>query len=108
MYWNAIAEAVKKQEFLSGNSTSILYNPEFSLELNNNFSKVFNEIMTQYQQSQENAVAADASSIFPMGKWIIDQINSTLDKKSSTQTKSKTIEDLNKDLEKIVDKQCAG
>jgi hypothetical protein len=82
------------------------------LELNSDFTWAFSEVMAQYKKMQQNAIASDVSSILPMGKWILDQIDSILseDKKNSSSAKSLkwSIKELNKSLQKIVDKQCSG
>ena len=75
-----------------------IYNPYFSVDLNSEFAVNFDDIMNQYWQAQENAMSADISGLFPMGKWILDQVDSSILK----------VDDLKKILEKIKDKQCSG
>ena len=94
----------KKQEWYRIYSTGSEYNPNFSMELYSGFESAFKEVMVQYQKSQTNAIASDKSSILPMGKWILDQIDVLLteDKKESS-----SINNLRKNLQKIADKQCS-
>ena len=68
------------------------------MDLNSEFAVNFDDIMNQYWQAQENAMSADISGLFPMGKWILDQVDSSILK----------VDDLKKILEKIKDKQCSG
>ena len=74
-----------------------VYNPSFSVALNSEFSAILDDTLNQYWQAQENAIAADFSFLFPKGKWILDQVDSSILK----------IDDLEKILVKIKDKQCS-
>lgn len=74
------------------------FNPNFSLELESHFEDIFEETMNRYWQSLENAISSDISSLFPKGKWILDQIDTTM----------WNTDNLKNVLQKIADKQCSG
>lgn len=102
--WGATEKMTKKISSEDKKSTwrdfywKIDYNPEFSLELNSNFENMFDEIMNQYWQSLENAVSSDISDLLPKGKWILDQVNTSIG----------NTDELKKKLQKIVDYQCSN
>ncbi len=73
------------------------YNPEFSYDLNSNFTEIFDESINQFSQSQENAIATEISDLFPKWKWILSQIDTAI--KANGELKS--------NLQKISDKQCS-
>ncbi len=74
------------------------YNSDFSFDLDSEFFEVFQYTMDQYSQAQENWIAADVSDLFPRGKWLLDQMNTTI----------KNTDELEKNLQHIEDKQCKG
>ena len=74
------------------------FNPAFSYELNSGFNNIFEETMDWYWQSLKSAIASDNSNFLPKGKWILDQIDTTM----------KNTKDLESVLQKIVGKQCSG
>lgn len=74
------------------------YNSDFSFELDSDFTEVFQNTMDQYAQAQENWMAADVSDLFPRGKWLLDQMDTTI----------KNTDNLEKHLQHIEDKQCTG
>ena len=74
------------------------YNPSFSNELYSELDAILDDTLSQYWQAQENAMAVDISALFPMGKWILDQVDSSIRK----------VDDLGKVLGKIKDKQCSS
>lgn len=74
------------------------YNSDFSFDLDSEFYDVFQNTMDQYLQAQENWIAADVSDLFPRGKWLLDQMDTTI----------KNTDELEKNLQHIEDKQCTG
>ena len=74
------------------------YNQDFSFELDSDFTEVFQNTMDQYAQAQENWANTDVSDLFPRGKWILDQMTTSI----------KNTDDLEKHLQHIEDKQCEG
>ena len=74
------------------------YNSDFSFDLDSEFFEVFQYTMDQYSQAQENWIAADVSDLFPRGKWLLDQMDTTI----------KNTDELEKNLQHIEDKQCTG
>ena len=84
------------------------YKPEF-VNLYTDFTWVFNEIMIQYWQSQENAIASDMSDILSRGKWILDQVDVILEtSKSNKGGGNKNMKDLYNILHSIELKQCSS
>ena len=88
----------KKQDWYDVYWTGSEYNPEFSSELNSGFNSIFFEVMNQYWQSLEDAISSDISDLLPRGKWILDQVNTTME----NTDKLKDV------LQKIADKQCSA
>lgn len=74
------------------------YNTSFSRKLYSEFNVILDDTLNQYWQAQENAMAADVSALFPMWKWILDQVDTSIGK----------VDDLKKILEKIKNKQCSS
>ena len=73
------------------------YNPEFSNNMNGEFTVIFDDINEQLWHSQRAAMASDLSYELTKFRWLVDQI------------KSAEIEadKLEKDLKKIADYQCS-
>jgi hypothetical protein len=64
--------------------------------LNANFENIFDEVMDQYWQSLENAIYSDISDLLPKGKWVLDQVNTSIENTN----------ELKKTLQEIVNYQC--
>ena len=75
-----------------------LYNPSYKQELSSDFIQNFWEILQDFWQAQENAVASDITDILPRWKWILDQVDKAI----------KDTDELELNLQKIEDKQCTG
>ena len=86
VYWN--------QNFWSGS----VFNKSFSPELLSDISSSFGDVFSDYNQSQENAMAWDLSSELIKIRWLLDQLDAVM----------KAAEKLQKILQEIVDYQCAG
>ena len=76
--------------------SKVEYNPSFSSELNANFENIFDEVMDQYWQSLESAIYSDISDLLPKGKWVLDQVNTSIENTN----------ELKKTLQEIVNYQC--
>lgn len=96
--WSWTTAKDKKQQWYDMYGSGTEYSPNFSMELNSKFEDIFNETMDWYWQSLQSAISSDTSSLFPKGKWILDQVDKTM---SGTNN----LKDV---LQKIVDKQCSG
>lgn len=73
------------------------FNRFYDSDLWSGFLSSFETTMDEYSQSQETAIAGDASGLFPHLRSLLDQVDSVA---SGTDT-------LQKELQKIKDKQCS-
>ena len=78
------------------------YNPDFSEELSSKFELMFDDVMDKYWQSSENANSSEISDLLTRGKWILDQVDKSVDNIDNMTNGLKPI------LQKIVNKQCSG
>lgn len=75
------------------------YNPEFSMKLYSGFVDIYEETIKEYWEALETATDSDTSVLLKSkGKWILDQMDTIM----------KNGGNLEKALQKIVDKQCSG
>ena len=77
---------------------SVIYNSEYSLKMDNNFSDIFDSMMSNYNQSQQNASAWDLSYELIKIRWLVDQVEKVRDISA----------ELEKTLKKIADYQCSN
>lgn len=54
------------------------YNPEFIYDMVHDMDTIFSEVMMEYSQSQQNAMAWDFAYQLRKIKWLIDQVNATM------------------------------
>ena len=74
-----------------------LYNPEFSRNMNEELTVIFDDISDQYGHSQRAAMASDLSYELSKFKWLVEQVNTAMN--AATE--------LRKDLQDIADYQCS-
>lgn len=55
------------------------YNPEYSLQVHNDFLQIYTWIKTEYEQSQWNAQSSDLSNELVKIRWLIDQLDGVID-----------------------------
>ncbi len=91
-----ISREEKRKKWRDFYWSKVEYNPSFSSELNANFENIFDEVMDQYWQSLENAIYSDISDLLPKGKWVLDQVNTSIENTN----------ELKKTLQEIVNYQC--
>ncbi len=96
---NAIGDEKKKQIWYNIYGSGDAYNTEFIYDMENDIDTIYQEIMWEYYQSQQNAMASDPAYTLKWKiKWLIDQVSATM--------KSATI--LQNDLQTIANYQCAS
>ena len=74
-----------------------VYNPEFSNDMNSEFTVIFNDVQEQYWHSQRAAMASDLTFELSKFKWLVEQISTAM----------KAAWELKDDLQAIVDYQCS-
>lgn len=89
---------VKRWVWLRFYGTGRTYNPEFNYDMDYDLESIYSKTMVEYYQSQQNAMAQDLAFELRKIKWLIDQVESTM------QATTK----LNEDLQAIADYQCTS
>ena len=86
----------KSQEYLKYYGNSKIYNADFIFEMNTDFKSVYETLIVQFEQDQEDAYAADLADILPITKRSLDNYSAS----SSFDLDSQSCEDVSSSFTK--------